>query len=79
MNQAKRHIVLCFFFTFPSALTPYNLERQVLGKSVLGSFFQQSDSNPGRLGTKRERYRCARPSPHFKRELLPFLQSHFPF
>ena len=24
----------CFFYFFPSALTPYNLERQVLGKSV---------------------------------------------
>ena len=33
-------------------------------KNCLGSFlFQLSDSNLGRVGTKRERYRCAKPSP----------------
>ena len=32
-------------------------------KKILGSFFQQSDLNPGWLGTKRKRYRCAMPSP----------------
>ena len=53
-----------FFYFFPSALTPYNLLWQVIWKRLFwGSFFQLSDLNPGRLGTKRERYRCAMPSP----------------
>ena len=67
-----RKILLCLISNlfFPGVLTPYNLLRQVLRKSVMGSFFQLSDSNPGRLGTKRERYRCAMPYPQFKSFLL---------
>ena len=39
-------------------------KQQVLSKSVfVVSFFQQSDSNLGRLGVKRKRYHCAMLSP----------------
>ena len=46
------------------------VERQVLWKSIWVRFCQLSDSNPGRLGTKRERYRCAMPSPLQQKSLL---------
>ena len=32
---------------------------------ALGSYFQQSDSNPGQLGLMRKHYRCAMPFSHF--------------
>ena len=62
MNQAKRHIVLCFFY-FSECADTVQFRTAGSRKKCLGSFFQQSDSNPGQLGTKRERYRCAMPSP----------------
>ena len=36
---------------------------------ALGSYFQQSDSNPGQLGLMRKHYRCAMPFSHFHLKL----------
>ena len=55
-----------FLMLFLSALILNNFRTAGPKKKVfvsLDSFFQQSDSNLGRLGAKRERYLCAMPSP----------------
>ena len=51
-----------FFFTFSECADTVQLKNGRFSEKVLGSFFQLLDSNPGRLGTKCERYRCAMPS-----------------
>ena len=51
------------FFTFSEFADTLQFRMAGSRKKCLGSFFQLSDSNPGRLGTKRERYHCAMPSP----------------
>ena len=50
------------FFFYECADIEQILEQQVLRKRV--GFNQESDSNPGWLGGKREGYLCAVPSPH---------------
>ena len=57
-----------FFVISPSALTPSKLDRQVLRGRFFGFDFnftssQMRESNPGRLGEKREHFLCAMPSP----------------
>ena len=71
--------LLGIFFTSPECSgTEQILERQVLWKSILVRFCQLSDSNLGRLGTKRERYRCAMPFPQVLRKLFFKVLSRIP-
>ena len=51
-----------FLILSQSALTP-NKFRTAGSQRKKGSFFQWSDSNPGWLCGKRDRYLCAMPSP----------------
>ena len=54
------------FLSFPSALTPNKFRKAGSLKKMIGfDFIHQltEESNPGRLGEKRERYLCAMPSP----------------
>ena len=65
-----------FYFIFPNSLNQWWALEQVPHEGdamlilnffiflfLLVRFFQQPDSNPGQLGAKRERCRCAMPSP----------------
>ena len=67
-----------FFFFFRVRKHRTILERQILWKRLffpLGSIFQLSDLNPGRLGARREHYHCAMP-PAF--EGLEMILKDFP-
>ena len=65
--KSPERLMKFFFFSFLLFSKCANTEllgRQVLRKKLLlVRFFQQPDSNPGWLSAKRERYRCAMPSP----------------
>ena len=58
-------MVFLFFYSHSEcANTEQILERQVLRERWVQFFQLSDDSNPGRLGGKRERFLCVMPSPN---------------